>query len=93
MKQNKLISLVCPTRQRSALQKRLVESVCETAYRASMTEIVFGIDNNDTTALKTAEELKARHGEDFIKVVLVEPNAERFATLLKDAQPKLQQKL
>ena len=69
----KKISVICPTHRRAKLQTRFAEKVYENCSSPEDCEIIFGIDNDDEIALKTAEELIERFGEDFIRVCLIEP--------------------
>ena len=78
----KLISIICPTHRRPELQERFATSVYENAYKPEICEIVFGIDNDDEMAIKAADNLKEKYGEDFIKVCLVEPNQEKLASIV-----------
>lgn len=78
----KKISVICPTHQRRALQKRFANSVFGTSADPSTIEIVFGIDNNDDVALETAEQLKEQFGKNSILVCKVEPNVEKLATIV-----------
>jgi hypothetical protein len=73
MKKNKLISIICPTHKRPALQRRFAKCVYENCYDPRYSEIVFGIDEDDQVALDVAEELKKQYGEDFIRVCTITP--------------------
>ena len=70
----KMISIICPTHRRATLQKRLAASVHDNAYRPSLSEVVFGVDDDDEIAIQTAKELQQQYGDEFIKICLVEPN-------------------
>lgn len=69
----KEISIICPTHKREVLQTRFAQNVYDNCSNPANCEIVFGIDNNDEIALKTAENLRSIYGEDFIRVCLIEP--------------------
>ena len=64
MKKNKLISIICPTHKRPALQRRFAKCVYENCYDPRYSEIVFGIDEDDQVALDVAEELKKQYDAD-----------------------------
>lgn len=73
VKMTKEISIICPTHKRKVLQTRFAENVYNNCSNPSTCEIVFGIDNNDEVGLTTAESLRSKYGEDFIRVCLIEP--------------------
>jgi len=76
----KLISVICPTHRREKLQTRFADFVHKNCYNPKYSEIVFGIDNNDEIAISTANKLKEKYGDEFIRVCLVEPG-EKLANI------------
>ncbi len=81
---SKLISLVCPTHKRPTLQKRFADSVFDTCYKKSIVEIIFAIDEDDLVARETAKEIQQKHGEDSVRIALVNPDLERLAEIVNE---------
>tara|TARA_R100000008_G_C3571617_1_gene162519 strand:- start:157 stop:900 length:744 start_codon:yes stop_codon:yes gene_type:complete len=82
MKDEKLISILCPTHKRPELQTRFAYYVYENCSNPENCEIVFGIDSDDEVAIETANKLKKRCKGDFISICLVEPNQKRLSDIV-----------
>jgi len=61
------ISVLCPTRKRSQLMTRVVESCFNTCSEPDKVEVIFGIDDDDTESIEMAKSLREQYPEKNIE--------------------------
>tara|TARA_R110000823_G_scaffold315646_1_gene448877 strand:- start:12012 stop:12752 length:741 start_codon:yes stop_codon:yes gene_type:complete len=76
------ISVLCPTRKRMALMRRVAEKCFETCYDAEQIELIFGIDDDDTESIEMAQALQKELAPNNIEYIVWSRNKFIFSDLI-----------
>ena len=86
------ISVICPTRKRTAHVKRLLDSIVDTASSTNNVETLFVIDDDDTESIKYFSSVNDEYNFDIKHVVV--PRLEHiFSDLANQALPQCEGEL
>lgn len=77
-----IISVLCPTRGRTALMKRALESCFSTCANPAQIEFVFGLDDDDLESIKMAQELEDLYPDKNISHTIWPRKKFKFSDLM-----------